>query len=152
MDFEARGWKGRSRSDLRRVGADFYRCLVEYGADAGQIRWYRLLADGEPIAMYLCYRSQGTVWAIKTAYDERFASYSPGSVLLLRILQYLCADSGVGRMHMLTGPDWLARWGPSVEEYFRFRVFQTSTKGRLLYLAERIRGRLRPVRSDTHPR
>ena len=143
MDLEASGWKGRQGSDIRSTEPDYYRCMVESGAEEGVIRWYSLLADGRPIAMYLCFRHQATIWALKTAYDESYAALSPGNELLLRMLEQLCADPEIERLHMVTAQPWVAAWSPREEPYYRFRIYQRSLSGRLFFLAERTREEFR---------
>lgn len=137
---EAAGWKGRNESDLGRVGGDYHRCIVERAQGAGRIRWYRLRVDERPAALYFCFRSHDTVWALKTTYDERYAVYSPGNLLLARMLEDACADPEIERVHMLTGPGWLDRWGGSRETYHRVRIFASSVWGRLLYTGDAVRG------------
>lgn len=139
MSLEASGWKGRNGSDMGSTEPGYYRCMVESGAREGMVRWYSLLADGRPVAMYLCFRHHATIWAPKTAYDEGFAAYSPGNELLLRMLEQLCADPQIHRLHMITAQPWVAAWHPEEEPYYRFRLYQPSLSGRLFCLAERTR-------------
>jgi CelD/BcsL family acetyltransferase involved in cellulose biosynthesis len=146
MDMEAAGWKGRNNSDIRSIDSEYYRCIVERGAQDALIRWHSLLADETPIAMYLCIRHHATIWAPKTTYDEGFAPYSPGGELLLRMIEQSCDDSSVERLHMISNAPWVTRWRPSEEQYYRFRVYQPSVLGRSLFVAERARESLRSTR------
>lgn len=136
MDMEASGWKGREGTDSRHFEAEYYRDLVALGARSGSLTWYMLRADGKPVAMYLCHRHGRTLWAHKTTYDEAFATYSPGSQLLARMLEALCGDQGVDRLHMITSQPWVGRWRPAAEAYFRFRIYRKSVTGRALYTAD----------------
>jgi hypothetical protein len=137
IEMEAAGWKGRNLTDMDTVGREYYRCLIRSGANAGRIQWYSLLADDRPIAMYLCYRHHQTLWALKTSYVDDFASYSPGNLLLQRMLEHLCDNIDVRRLHMLTAPRWLTRWAPRSERYYRLRIFPSSLLGGALHIAER---------------
>jgi hypothetical protein len=90
----------------------------------------------------MCYQHRNTVWAPKTAYDENYAQYSPGSILLSFILERLCSEPAINRLHMMSSAEWLKRWHPSEEQYYRFRLFNSSFKSLMLYNGEALKRRL----------
>ncbi|MGE0005962.1 MAG: GNAT family N-acetyltransferase [Parvibaculaceae bacterium] len=85
MALEARGWKGRRGTALAadRVMATAFRDALHRLAADGSLRVWKIAFDGRPIAMMsgLVKGDQG--WLGKIAYDEAFARYSPGVMLVL---------------------------------------------------------------------
>jgi len=82
---EARGWKGRRGTALAADAAmaTAFREALHRLAAEGSLRLWKIVFDGKPIAMMsgLVKGNQG--WLGKIAYDETFAKYSPGVMLVL---------------------------------------------------------------------
>ncbi len=94
---EARGWKGRAGTAARQSPsqARFLETAL-YGATfAGGCEVFRLAHDGAAIAMGLVLRSGTTAYYYKTAYDETFARYSPGVLLVEDITRALYPDPSI---------------------------------------------------------
>lgn len=66
---------------------------LELDADAGIVRGYVLILDGKPAAYRLCRIEHDVIVDKETGYDDRFASRSPGTVLLFLILQRLFEEA-----------------------------------------------------------
>lgn len=82
---EAKGWKGRrgtALADDPAMATAFREALHRLAAE-GSLRLWKVVFDGKPIAMMsgLVKGNQG--WLGKIAYDEAFAKYSPGVMLVL---------------------------------------------------------------------
>jgi CelD/BcsL family acetyltransferase involved in cellulose biosynthesis len=80
---EATGWKGNSGSAMAN-GMDTMQLFTEAlrGAAArGRLERLTFSLDGEPIAMLANFISPPGSFAFKTAFDERFARFSPGVLL-----------------------------------------------------------------------
>ncbi len=99
LALEAAGWKGRAGTAAR-TNADI-RAFMEQAvtglARDGKARIARLIAAGRPIAALVTLESGTTAWCWKIAYDESFARYSPGVLLLLEATQELLDDPNVTR-------------------------------------------------------
>ncbi|WP_119270953.1 GNAT family N-acetyltransferase [Taklimakanibacter deserti] len=82
---EARGWKGRRGTALAADAAmaTAFREALHRLAAEGSLRLWKIAFDGKPIAVMsgLVKGNQG--WLGKIAYDETFAKYSPGVMLVL---------------------------------------------------------------------
>jgi len=138
LSLEAAGWKGRAgtaaRSDERI--RTFLENAVTGLAREGKARISRLRAGGRPIAAIVTLQSGATAWCWKIAYDEAFARFSPGVLLLLEETQALlddpgiaCADSCATADHPMIDHVWrervgladrLVRLGPQGELAFAF--------------------------------
>ncbi len=97
LALEERGWKGARGSALAAdaARAAFTREMLARFAARGQLRVERLALDGEPIAIGLVLRSGARAFYWKTAYDERFAEYSPGLQLTLDLSRRLEREPGL---------------------------------------------------------
>ncbi|MGH9467113.1 MAG: GNAT family N-acetyltransferase [Terriglobales bacterium] len=93
---EASGWKGRRGGNaVLRKGERQVRFFLDMAAGAaaqGQLRLHRLLCGGGLVATALGLRDVGGYYAVKWCYDERYAKYSPGNLLIEAIIQQCQAD------------------------------------------------------------
>lgn len=91
LALESAGWKGEAGSALasqRSTCAVFTRALTG-AASAGRLERLALRLDGEPIAMLANFLCPPGGFSFKTAFDERFARFSPGLLLQLENLALL---------------------------------------------------------------
>lgn len=97
LAMEQAGWKGRRRTAFLSDAGDaaFLRAVLRQLARAGKCRIDWISVDGEPIAMAIVLRSADRAYYWKTAYDERFARYSPGVQLTRRLAVRQLADRAV---------------------------------------------------------
>jgi CelD/BcsL family acetyltransferase involved in cellulose biosynthesis len=120
LSLEAAGWKGRAGTAARTD--DRIRTFMENAvtglAREGKARISRLMAGGRPIAAIVTLQSGATAWCWKIAYDEAFARFSPGVLLLLEETQALlddpgiaCADSCATAGHPMIDHVWRERLG-----------------------------------------
>jgi len=97
LALEHRGWKGARGSALAAdaARAAFTREMLARFAARGQLGVHSLALDGEPIAIGVTLRSGPRAFYWKTAYDERFAEYSPGSLLTLELSRRMEREPGL---------------------------------------------------------
>lgn len=86
----ARSWQGK-RLGLRVRNTSEERSRYETIAAEGAWRAYVLEHKERPVAFLLGVQWQGTFRLEETAYDSEYAGFSPGTVLLFRVLQDLIA-------------------------------------------------------------
>ena len=100
---EASGWKGARGTALSSTPQTyrFSRDIVA-GLTAGSKVWIAELSlDGKPIAMAVSFVDGGDAFTWKMAYDEAFAEFSPGFLLLLRVTEQFLEDSVITRADSL---------------------------------------------------
>ena len=83
LRLEAMGWKGRSGSALSSTpsSAAFFRETISAAARGDRLQFLRLDLDGEPIAMTTCLLAPPGAFGFKSAFDERYSRFSPGTLL-----------------------------------------------------------------------
>lgn len=83
LALEMSGWKGAAGSALgsHHATADLFRVSLEGAATRGKLERLTLSLDGEPLAMLATFLTAPGAYSYKTAFDERFARFSPGVLL-----------------------------------------------------------------------
>lgn len=101
LHLEHAGWKGQQKTALQSSpgGRVFAETLMRNAATQGQLMMLKMTLNGEPLAMKLnlTNATQGA-FALKIAYDERYAAYSPGVLLELENICVVLGETRVGWM------------------------------------------------------
>ncbi|THK35278.1 GNAT family N-acetyltransferase [Ensifer sp. MPMI2T] len=107
LALEASGWKGRERSAMimDRFRAAFAREAVSNLADTDSVRIHTLDLDGKAIASMIVLLMAGEAYTWKTAYDERYAPYSPGKLLLAELTEWHLDDANIARSDSCAVPN-----------------------------------------------
>jgi len=94
--------------------------LVQTFASQNWLRLGVLYIDGEAAAAQLWFVVHGKANIFKLAYDEKWKQYSPGSILIRQMIEYVIDKDGVEEIDFLMGndaykQDWMTgrreRWG-----------------------------------------
>jgi len=94
-----------------------------------RLRAYFLYLDQKPVAFLLGTLSGNVLYDNFSAYDPDYGTYSPGTVLLLQILERLCAD-GVEAVDFGFGDAWYkAQFGNERFEEATISVFAPTLSG-----------------------
>jgi hypothetical protein len=107
LALEASGWKGRERTAMimDRFRAAFAREAVTNLAEADSVRIHTLDLNGRAIASMIVLLMGGEAYTWKTAYDERYAKYSPGKLLLAELTEWHLDDANIVRSDSCAAPD-----------------------------------------------
>jgi hypothetical protein len=107
LALEASGWKGRQRTAmvLDRYRAAFAREAITNLAEADSVRIHTLDLDGKAIASMIVFMMAGEAYTWKTAYDEEYARYSPGKLLLAELTEWHLDDANIVRSDSCAVPD-----------------------------------------------
>lgn len=89
-----RSYHGALRIGLASFRPEFIRELLAAEARMGRLRCYLLVGRGQPIAYQVGCIYDDTFYLEATSFDPAFGVYSPGQVLLARVIEDLC-HSGV---------------------------------------------------------
>ncbi|MGX5732449.1 GNAT family N-acetyltransferase [Pseudoxanthomonas beigongshangi] len=107
LQLEASGWKGRAGTALRADDGDagFFRQVATLAHRQGRLHMLTLALDGRPIAMQCNFLAGEGAFAFKVAFDEAYASASPGLQLELHALERLAAVPGLRWVDSCASPD-----------------------------------------------
>jgi len=106
LQLEAISWKGMAGRALIQDEAD-RQYFVEVAREAfrrGQLTMYTLSLDGRPISQHCGFVSGSGAFAFKDAFDEQYARYSPGVLLILEIIRRLHVRSEIRWMDSCADP------------------------------------------------
>ena len=107
LTLEDSGWKGQRKSAMvaDRYRAAFAREAINSLAETDSVRIHSLALDGEAIASMIVFVSSGEAWTWKTAYNENWARYSPGKLLVDRLTEWHLDDINIQRTDSCAVPD-----------------------------------------------
>jgi len=132
---ESSGWKGAERTAIESHPRtrDFYTDIARWGAARGMLRLYFLRVGHRPLAMYFALVHQGVCHLLKGGYDPAYSRYSPGNLLMHRVIQD-CFAAGLSRVEFNGDAEpYKFCWAATVRERKRFEAFAPNTAGRLAW-------------------
>jgi hypothetical protein len=122
------------KSYQRRLGVGFrdtpeMRRHLQFRAQKGWLRIYLLSIDGQLCAYWIGSLYEGTFCSEYLAFDTAFARYSPGTVLLMRMVEDFCAE-GVKEIDFGGGEGrYKERFGNSQMLRASVQIFAPTIKG-----------------------
>lgn len=128
---EATGWKAAGGTAIASSPAtrSFYESVARWAAERGWLRLAFLRVDGVPAAFEYDLELEGAIHSLKAGFDRRFATYSPGNVLILRVLSDAWTR-GV-RRYEFGGSDepYKLRWASEVDTFERIYAYRRTPVG-----------------------
>ncbi len=97
LALEASGWKGKTGSAMvvDRLRAAFVREAVAGLSEQAMCRIHTLSLGGKPLASLVVFVESGVAYTWKTAFDEAYAAYSPGVLLMIDVTKRHLDDLNV---------------------------------------------------------
>jgi len=80
--------------------------LLKEAAMQGWFRGNILLADSKPCAFLLGLAYKNVFYGVCTGYDPAFRSYWPGTIIFLKVVEFLCADPSIEMIDFYFGDAW----------------------------------------------
>jgi CelD/BcsL family acetyltransferase involved in cellulose biosynthesis len=119
LALEAAGWKGKRGTAMVANPAlqAAFQESCQFLAAAGKLRFWKLVLDGKPIAAMYAIVEGDQAWLHKIAYDEAYAKFSPGVLLVLYATEKLFAETGLVLVDSCAIPGH-----PMIENIWRGRI------------------------------
>ena len=107
LTLEAAGWKGRERTAMAidRYRAAFAREAVHRLAEQDMCRVHSLTLGGKLIACLIVFVEAGVAYTWKTAYDETYSTFSPGTLLMIEVTKQHLDDPNIEMTDSCAVPD-----------------------------------------------
>jgi hypothetical protein len=94
-----------------------FKDACQFLAAAGKLRFWKLTLDGKTIAITYAIVEGDQAWLHKIAYDETYAKFSPGVLLVLYATERLFAETGITLVDSCAIPGH-----PMIENIWRDRI------------------------------
>jgi len=131
MKVEASNWKGKMGTAIKTHEAlrDFFTELAYLMASESKLRLIFLTVDETPIAAQFAIEHSNRLWILKIGYDERWSHFSPGTLLMDKVVKY-CFDEGLESCEFLgNNDDWLHDWATGVHELISYNIYPKTFNG-----------------------
>lgn len=95
LKLEAGGWKGKRGTALK-ADADqraYFEKLCRGATLQGKLHCTEITLDGKPLAMLSSFRAGDGIYTFKIAFDEEYWRYSPGALLMLKLIGEVLGDA-----------------------------------------------------------
>lgn len=95
LRLEAKGWKGKRGTALRVRPAEkrYFETICKAAYREGKLHVTELTLDGEAIAMLASFRAGEGLYTFKIGFDEAWSKYSPGALLMMKVIDPFLRDS-----------------------------------------------------------
>lgn len=125
LEVENRGWKGRRETSIKNYpdSARMFETAAEELSRQGMMAFSFLEAGGKTIAAQYAMRSSRTMYCLKMGYDEDYAAYSPGNMLLLKIIEAACMSGEFDELNLISGAAILDKWNVRKRPLYHLIVF-----------------------------
>ena len=119
LAIEAAGWKGERGTAINFVpkAASLLQEAAAGLSASGKLRFWKLSLDGRVIASLYGIVEGNEAWLGKIAFDQNFARYSPGVLLILHATEQLFAEAGIARVDSCAIPGH-----PMIDNIWRDRI------------------------------
>jgi CelD/BcsL family acetyltransferase involved in cellulose biosynthesis len=125
--------RGRAGSFADPLFTAFHRAAAHMGLAHDMLRLYYLEIENTIAAVYYCYRTGSHIFYYGTGFDERWARYSVGILLLAYVLEQSIQE-GVREFDFLQGEeDYKSHWATGIREECRIRIAGPHLRGQLAW-------------------
>ncbi len=125
LEIEASCWKGRNNSAISKCPShrEFYMTLTRRLARLGWLEWHFLAAAGKTIAANLAIRVNHRLVILKIGYDEKYASYSPGSKLFEKMIKRAFDSGEIDEIDCLSEYTWNRNWRMKTRSFYDLTIY-----------------------------
>jgi CelD/BcsL family acetyltransferase involved in cellulose biosynthesis len=132
-------WKHKYGMDLAstKENISFYSDFADAVSKSGLLNIWILKLNSKPIAFYFDLFFKNKLFALRTSYDEKYLSSSPGKFLNNYVMKE-SFDKGLIEYEWLGIDDkHKMRWSKTCHEHFRYCIFGDSLEGKILFFWEK---------------
>ncbi len=124
LQLERRSWKYREGQAISRNEGfvDFFRDLAAQFSRRGHFQVRIIEVNGEAVSVIFVVVDAGTVYALKSWYDQRFSEASPGTAVFHYMVRDVW-DSGVSEIYLDRKTFSCGQWTRETRRYHTLRLF-----------------------------
>ena len=135
LRLESSAWKGAEGTAIesRQDSISFYRDVIQIAVRNAWLRLYFLKVGGTRIAVRIALLFQNKLYMLKAGYDPQYASYAPGHVLSMKILEEAWRLKFDEVDFLGDAERWKLDWATGLHRHFWLFIFPDHLKSRILY-------------------
>ncbi|MFH0974669.1 MAG: GNAT family N-acetyltransferase [Spirochaetota bacterium] len=114
LQVENSGWKGQDGTSILKQPwkLNYYMYLKQHFSSLGLCRINLLTLNDEAIAAQFGIAISNKLYLLKIGFREDFSEFSPGFLLLYKLIERYCQEKSLHTISFVTGVDWINRWHP----------------------------------------
>ncbi|MBL4797378.1 MAG: GNAT family N-acetyltransferase [Oleispira sp.] len=146
-DVEHACWKGTEGTSIKSniKTMEFYRKLSAKLASKGWLRFHILELEGKAIAANLAIDFMGSTLLWKLGYDEAHRRYSPGGMLMEKLIESASSNGNITQIDLMTSQDWYDNWNMQRRPFYNYWLFKPSLIGTFLSFAKALKIRFKEI-------
>jgi len=82
----------------------------------------------------LCFKLEDTLYIHKISHNKHYPEYSPGSILILKLLEHCIESVDIEKLNLVTSPAWAKRWHPQYSDIQNVVKYNDNVAGSFLKL------------------
>jgi len=140
-----KSWKYKDKKGIAvsNQGWQFYRNIIFEWGRTKKLDISILKQNDTPIAFAFRLKHKDTCYALETAYNQDFYSYSPGLVVNSMLLKSLFEENGINRYELGETNDSKKRWSENYSPEARFSIYNKTAKMRVIFLLNKLKSLFR---------
>jgi hypothetical protein len=133
-EIEVSGWKGKSGSAIKSHPGleNFYNKTWQAFSESGHAVIFSLKSKNKSVASAIAFQNAKNLYLHKICYLESYQQYSPGSLLIKKIIEHYIEKKDMNKICFNTDPLWIQRWHPKKHELKTIHFFNNSLKAYIL--------------------
>ncbi len=145
---EDSGWKGKAGTSIIKQPSklDYYKYLKKQFSILDLCRINLLTLNDKPIAAQFGIAINDRLYLLKIGFSEEYSEFSPGFLLIYKLIEYFSHNKSINRICFVTGVEWIKRWHPDAVNVGHFYSSNGTILSKLvvkiLYCALRIRDKI----------
>ena len=126
ITFESEGWKGKTATSLKNneQARLFYRNILKDFSYSHRAAIFKLRLNNIILAMFAGFMIEETFYGILITYNDNYACYSPGHMLLYKMFQYLPKEYNIKYFNTMSESPWFHLWRPQKVKTFKVFIFR----------------------------
>ena len=143
LDLEKKSWKGSRGNAILNTESQtrFYREI----AKLDETVVFLLVVDTVVVASEIAIQSKDTLFVCKTSFDETYAKYSPGELLLLETVKFAC-ENQIGTVNLNTDLSWHAHLSNASRPLKSYKIYRKCPRCAVVLLIDWFVGSLKRFR------
>ena len=125
LETESRSWKGARETSIKNYpdSARMFEMAAEGLAGQDMMAFSFIETGDKTIAAQYAIRAKRILYTLKMGYDEDYAVYSPGNMLLFKVIEAACQSGHFDELNLISGTAELEKWNVQKRPLYHLIVF-----------------------------